>query len=160
MIKTASWLSVGLAALLLAFLTLLAPARAEAPRTSFEPLVIETAQGRNDFMVEFADTPALRSRGLMFRPSLAPDRGMLFDFARDQEITMWMENTQISLDMIFLAADGSVTRIARNTEPFSRDIIGSRGPARAVLEVAAGTAPRIGLKQGDIVRHRMFGNLQ
>ncbi|MGE0232916.1 MAG: DUF192 domain-containing protein [Flavobacteriaceae bacterium] len=158
--KTFSWLAVGAVALLLTLAAMPAFARADAPDTALQPLIIETGRGRTEFMVEMADTPALRSKGLMFRPSLAPDRGMLFDFLTDQEITMWMENTPVSLDMIFLAADGSVTRIARNTEPFSRDIIGSRGPARAVLEVAAGTARRIGLKPGDIVRHRMFGNLE
>lgn len=146
--------------LLLALLLPVLPAAGDSPAaTALQPLVIETGTGTHEFMVEFADTPALQARGLMFRPSLDPDRGMLFDFGRDREITMWMENTAVSLDMIFLSADGRVHHIARDTVPFSREHIGSRGAARAVLEVVAGTARRIGLKRGDLVRHAMFGNL-
>jgi uncharacterized membrane protein (UPF0127 family) len=70
---------------------------------------------------------------------------------------MWMKNTYIPLDMIFLSRGGVVTHIAENAEPMSEAIISSNGPAFGVLEVNAGFARRIGLKDGDLVRHGMFG---
>jgi len=73
---------------------------------------------------------------------------------------MWMKNTYISLDMVFIEADGTVYRIARDTTPFSTEIVSSKGPVRAVLELNAGTADSIGLKRGDVVRHTMFGNAE
>lgn len=122
------------------------------------PLSIETQSGRHDFQVEMAVTPAERGRGLMYRQSMAPDAGMLFDFGVDDEASMWMQNTFIPLDMIFITADGTVHRIAADTTPFSTEIISSRGPVRAVLELNAGKAREIGLRAGDTVRHDMFGN--
>lgn len=122
------------------------------------PLAIETQTGRHTFQVEMAVTPAERGRGLMYRQTMAPDVGMLFDFGVDEEASMWMQNTFIPLDMIFIKADGQVHRIAADTTPFSTEIISSRGPVRAVLELNAGTAREIGLKPGDTVRHTMFGN--
>jgi len=96
----------------------------------------------------------------MFRQEMADDAGMLFDFGVDAEASMWMQNTFISLDMVFIEADGTVHRIARNTTPFSTDIVSSKGPVRAVLELNAGTARKLGLKSGDTVRHEMFGNVE
>jgi len=122
------------------------------------PLSIETQSGRHAFQVEMAVTPAERGRGLMYRQSMAPDAGMLFDFGVDDEASMWMQNTFIPLDMIFIRADGTVHRIAADTTPFSTEIISSRGPVRAVLELNAGKAREIGLRAGDTVRHDMFGN--
>jgi uncharacterized membrane protein (UPF0127 family) len=81
---------------------------------------------------------------------------MLFDFARDSEVSMWMKNTLISLDMIFITRDGRIHRIAENTEPLSERIIPSGGPVRAVLEVIGGTARKLGLAAGDRVAHPMF----
>jgi uncharacterized membrane protein (UPF0127 family) len=81
---------------------------------------------------------------------------MLFDFKRDQEVSMWMENTYVSLDMIFIRADGRIARIAENTEPMSRKVISSGGAVRAVLEVVAGTAKKLGIVAGDKVAHPMF----
>ena len=80
----------------------------------------------------------------------------LFLYGGAQPITMWMRNTYISLDMIFITETGKVHQIARDTEPFSEEVIASNGPASAVLEVAAGTAARLGLKPGDEVRHKAF----
>jgi uncharacterized protein len=117
---------------------------------------LETRTGTHAFAIELADTPALRSRGLMVRQSLPDDHGMLFDFGRDQEVSMWMQNTYIPLDMVFIRSDGTVHRIAHDTTPFSTETIPSRGPVRAVLEINAGTAARIGLRPGDRVRHPMF----
>jgi uncharacterized membrane protein (UPF0127 family) len=117
---------------------------------------IATKSGVHVFAVEFANTDETRARGLMHRKELPEGRGMLFDFQRDQEVSMWMQNTFIPLDMIFIRADGRVHRIAENTEPHSTRIISSGGQVRAVLEVIAGTARKFGIAPGDRVAHPMF----
>jgi uncharacterized membrane protein (UPF0127 family) len=127
-------------------------ARAADPST----LEIVSRNGVHVFAVELAVTDAERARGLMFRKEMPDGKGMLFDFKRDQDVSMWMENTYVSLDMIFIRADGRIARIAENTEPLSRRIISSGGPVRAVLEVVAGTAKKLGLAAGDKVAHPMF----
>jgi uncharacterized protein len=139
-----------------AIMTMLPTATNAADPARLEPVVVETAQGSFTFTAEIADTPELRQRGLMFRHQLPQDRGMLFDWGEVQPISMWMRNTYVSLDMIFIAADGRVVRIAAATEPLSETTIASGGPVAAVLEVVAGTAERIGLKPGDRVHHPMF----
>jgi uncharacterized membrane protein (UPF0127 family) len=106
--------------------------------------------------VEVMRTDAGRERGLMDRRYLPADRGMLFDFGMERGVMMWMKNTYIPLDMIFLSRAGVVTHIAENAEPLSEAIISSESPAYAVLEVNAGFSRRIGLKAGDVVRHPMF----
>jgi uncharacterized membrane protein (UPF0127 family) len=121
-----------------------------------ELVVIETDTGTHQFNTEVADTPTLRERGLMFRHELAGDRAMLFDWGRELVATMWMRNTYVPLDMIFIASDGRVAGIAENTVPQSLETISSGVPVAAVLEVAAGTARRIRLKPGDRVIHRIF----
>jgi uncharacterized membrane protein (UPF0127 family) len=108
--------------------------------------------------VEVMRTVEGRERGLMYRRSLPADQGMLFDFGREETVMMWMKNTYIPLDMIFLSRAGVVTHIAENAAPLSEAIISSDGPAYAVLEVNAGYARKIGLKNGDIVRHPMFSH--
>ena len=92
-----------------------------------------------------------RSRGLMFRRSVPEGTGMLFDFKRDQDVSFWMKNTYVSLDMIFIRGDGRILRIAENTEPESERLVSSGGPVRAVLEVVAGTAKKFGIEPGDRV---------
>jgi hypothetical protein len=92
----------------------------------------------------------------MFRRTLAPDRGMLFDFQKVQPISMWMRNTYIHLDMLFIRPDGTVARIAENAEPLSERTIPSGEPVLAVLEVIGGTAKRLGLKAGNRVEHPLF----
>ena len=124
---------------------------------SFQPLEIVTKNGVQVFSVEMATTEEEKRTGLMYRKELPDGKGMLFDFNPEQEISMWMENTYVSLDMIFIRADGRILRIAENTEPLSRKIISSRGPARAVLEVVAGTAQKYGIRPGDRVGHPLFG---
>lgn len=121
-----------------------------------QTLEIATATGVHVFSVELANTDEERARGLMFRKELPAGQGMLFDFKRDQEVSMWMQNTYIPLDMIFIRADGRIHRIAENTEPLSTRIISSGGPVRAVLEVIGGTAKRLGIRPGDRVAHPMF----
>jgi uncharacterized membrane protein (UPF0127 family) len=142
----------------LAALTLLAWSGilARAAVAEMQTLEIASSTGVHVFAVELADTDAERARGLMYRKSLPSGRGMLFDFKQDQMISMWMRNTYISLDMIFIRRDGTIARIAENTEPLSERIISSGGPVRAVLEVAAGTSRRLGLAPGDRVAHPMF----
>lgn len=126
----------------------------ELPR---EKLVIVTRDGlRHEFMVEMALEPAQQTVGLMFRPSVAPDGGMLFDWGTARESTMWMRNTVASLDMVFINQDGTVRRVAESTVPQSLAIIPSQGPVRATLELAAGTARRLGIRPGDRVEQRIF----
>ncbi|MBT4741429.1 MAG: DUF192 domain-containing protein [Rhodospirillaceae bacterium] len=108
------------------------------------------------FQIEFADTNVSRSTGLMHRSEIAADRGMLFDFKRDRMVTMWMRNTFIPLDMLFLSVDGQIITIAENTVPHSEKTVSSRKRVRSVLEVAAGTVQRLGIKIGDRVQHVMF----
>ena len=123
-----------------------------------ELVVIETDQGQTIFNAEIADTPELRQRGLMFRQRLPQDQAMLFDFLEPRPVHMWMKNTYISLDMIFIDSGGTVIGISKDTTPQSENIIGVEEPVRAVLEVPAGTAAHIGLKPGDKVIHQIFGN--
>jgi uncharacterized membrane protein (UPF0127 family) len=131
-----------------------APVRA----ASFQPLEIVTKNGVQVFSVEIATTEDEKQTGLMHRKELADGKGMLFDFNPEQEVSMWMKNTYVSLDMIFIRADGRILRIAENTEPMSTKIISSKGPARAVLEVVAGTAQKYGIRAGDRVGHPLFGS--
>jgi len=116
-------------------------------------VVLVTETGQHTIDAEIADTPETKATGLMFRRSLDADKGMLFIYDKPQNITMWMKNTYISLDMIFADARGTIIRIARNTEPFSTDIIEAGGLAKVVLEVPAGTARRLNLKRGDQIQH-------
>jgi uncharacterized protein len=127
-----------------------------ARAASIQPLEIVTRSGVQVFAVEMATTEEEKERGLMFRKELADGKGMLFDFTPEQEVSMWMKNTFISLDMIFIRADGRILRIAENTEPQSTRIISSGGPAKGVLEVIAGTARKYGIAPGDRVGHPLF----
>ena len=134
-----------------------AVASVPAGAASFQPLEIVTKNGVQVFSVEMATTEEEKQTGLMYRKELADGKGMLFDFNPEQEVSMWMKNTYIPLDMIFIRADGRILRIAENTEPLSTKIISSQGPARAVLEVVAGTAQKYGIRPGDRVGHPLFG---
>lgn len=129
-----------------------------ATEAGTEPLTIVTSSGPHAFAVEVMRTPAQLEKGLMFRRFLPADRGMLFDFKVEQPVMMWMKNTYLSLDMIFIGKSGRVISIAADTEPLSEHIIPSGGPVLAVLEVNAGTAAKIGLKVGDKVRNQLFGS--
>jgi uncharacterized membrane protein (UPF0127 family) len=121
-----------------------------------ELLVIETSKGTYEFDVEIARTREQQSRGLMFRRTLGPRDGMLFVHAQPELVTMWMRNTYISLDMIFIRADGRIHRIENSAEPLSERIITSGDRVTAVLELRAGTAELMGIKPGDLVRHPHF----
>ena len=121
-----------------------------------ESLDVLTTSGAHHFKVEIADTGAKRARGLMFRTSLAPDRGMLFDLKTPRPVAFWMKNTLVSLDMLFIAADGRIISVARDAVPKSEVPIPSGGAVRAVLEIAGGEATRIGAGPGDRIRYRIF----
>ncbi|WP_027555223.1 DUF192 domain-containing protein [Bradyrhizobium sp. Cp5.3] len=150
--RARGWLAAVL--LVTSFVVVNAPVRA----ASFQSLEIVTKNGVQVFSVEMATTEEEKQTGLMYRKELADGKGMLFDFNPEQEVSMWMKNTYISLDMIFIRADGRILRIAENTEPFSTKIISSQGLARAVLEVPAGTAQKYGIRPGDRVGHPLFGS--
>jgi uncharacterized membrane protein (UPF0127 family) len=128
-----------------------------ATAAQVERLEIVTKSGVHVFDVELAITDDERAKGLMFRRTLPAGSGMLFDFKADQVVAMWMKNTYVSLDMIFIRSDGTIAHIAENTVPLSEAIVSSRYPVRGVLEVVAGTARRLGIRSGDKVGHRWFG---
>jgi uncharacterized protein len=122
------------------------------PAAELQPLEIASKKGVHVFAVELASTPEEQAKGLMFRRELPEGQGMLFDFHREQPTSFWMKNTYIPLDMIFIRGDGRILRIAENTEA----LVSSGGPVRAVLEVNAGTARKLGIAPGDRVAHRIF----
>ncbi|MBN8981588.1 MAG: DUF192 domain-containing protein [Rhizobiales bacterium] len=142
--------------LLVAFIVLIVTRAAFAADT--QSLEIVSRSGVHVFTVEMATTEQERETGLMFRKELAEGRGMLFDFSPPQMVSMWMKNTFIPLDMIFIRADGRILRIAENTEPQSEKIISSGGLAKGVLEVIGGTARKYGIEPGDKVAHPLFGS--
>jgi len=135
-----------------------APLRAQTASSAagLESLVILSAGQRHVFQVEVMRTPDQRAKGLMHRNYLPADRGMLFDFARTEPVAMWMENTFIPLDMLFIRADGTIARIAQRTEPLSRRTIPSGEPVLSVLEINGGTTETLGIKPGDKVEHPLF----
>jgi uncharacterized protein len=135
-----------------------AGAAAAPASVSFEEseLTVDAADGEFEFQVEMAVSPEQRSQGLMFRESLDEDRGMLFDFGTPQRASMWMRNTYVPLDMLFIDADGRITQIAENTQPLSDAVVASREPVRAVLELLGGVSAKLGIKPGDRVIHPLF----
>lgn len=140
---------------LIAALFLFGAGPSEAQIATFErsELTIVSGGKRHLFQIEMAISAEQMAQGLMFRRQMAPDAGMLFLHREERELSMWMKNTFIPLDMVFIAADGRITRIAQRTVPQSLTTISSDGPAMAVLELNAGTAERLGIKPGDRVEH-------
>jgi uncharacterized membrane protein (UPF0127 family) len=118
---------------------------------------IASKSGVHVFTVEVADTEPARERGLMFRKELPGGQGMLFDFHRDQQVGFWMKNTLIPLDMLFIDRRGRIVNIAHSAKPLSEEVIMSEGQVRAVLEVAGGTAHRLGIEAGDRAYNPIFG---
>ena len=152
-----SWLALAVLALVAAACDRPAPAQ-EAGAGARVPLVIESASGvRQTFQVEVAETPSERAQGLMFRTEMAADAGMLFLYPSPRIVTMWMRNTVLPLDMLFIAADGRILSIAERAVPQSTTLIPSDGAALGVLEVNAGTVSRLGVRAGDRVLHAHFG---
>lgn len=124
----------------------------EAAADASTVVTIAMANAQHRFTVEVARTPAEQAQGLMNRTSLPADGGMLFPFERPKFASFWMKNTFIPLDMIFIRADGSIDRIAENTIPESLEPVVSGGEVAAVLELAGGTAARLGIDESAIVR--------
>jgi len=121
-----------------------------------DTLKLHTKGGVKTINVEITETQEEKAKGLMFRTHLEDTDSMLFFYERPMEITMWMRNTLIPLDMVFIRPDGVVHRIEAWTKPFSEEIISSHAPVSACLELAGGAAERLGLKPGDRVEHPLF----
>jgi uncharacterized protein len=121
-----------------------------------ESITFVTDQASTMMSAEIADTDELRERGLMFRHILPQDQAMLFDFGKPRPAAMWMKNTYMSLDMVFVREDGTIAAIAENTVPKSLDTISVQEPVQGVIELAAGTAKKLGIRQNDKVFHRIF----
>jgi hypothetical protein len=121
-------------------------------------VTIVSADGKHRFNVELAETPAQLEQGLMFRRELAPDAGMLFDFKEPTMATMWMRNTLIPLDMLFVDEQGRIVNIHERAVPQSDAIIAAAAPVRVVIELNGGTAARLGIKPGDRVLYKIFGS--
>ena len=129
---------------------------ASAPASALETLTIDTAHGPVTFKVEIADDEAERERGLMYRTSLAPDAGMLFEWTVPAQRAFWMHNTYIPLDIIYIGFNGRILSIAAMAQPFDETPIPSHGAALGVLEIAGGRAAELGIDIGDQVHHKMF----
>lgn len=114
-------------------------------------LIIASSNGEHRFTVEVARTPEEQARGLMFRNSVPPDRGMIFPYDPPVQVSFWMKNTLVPLDMVFIGPDGKIGRIAANTVPMSLDPVPSIDPVSAVLEIAGGRAAELGITEGDKV---------
>ncbi len=121
-----------------------------------QALKIQTASGEKSFGLEIADTDQKRSAGLMYRKDFPADRAMIFVFGEERPVMMWMANTPLPLDMLFVRNDGSIVRVAENTVPFSKDIVASGESVAFVIEVNAGIAAKLGIKAGDTVKHRII----
>lgn len=137
----------------------LVPADAQQSLATFtrDSLVLRTADGtEREFDIELALTPQQQAQGLMYRQSLAADAGMLFVYRPARAVSMWMKNTVIPLDMLFIAEDGEIVKIVERTVPFSLTTIPSDRRVLAVLEINGGTADRLGIRPGDRVVHPAF----
>ena len=144
-------------AALFAFAVILASGVTPRAAEALQRLDIASAGGsKHAFQVELAKKPEELERGLMFRRYLPKDRGMLFDFGTPRPATMWMENTYLPLDMVFIRADGTIARIESHTEPMSRRTIVAGEPVLAVLELNSGICDELGIKAGDRVIHPIF----
>ncbi len=121
-----------------------------------QPLSVKGTEKTHDFIVEMAITPEQQQQGLMHRTQLPDDRGMLFVFAQEQPAAMWMKNTKLALDMLFIDKHGRIVHVAPDNVPESTRRIVSPKPALAVLELPAGTAARLGIRIGDQVMHKVF----
>ena len=142
----------------MAAIALVLSAPAALAELEISPLTIESANGVHAFTVEIADEPEEITTGLMNRESMDPDAGMLFDFGQPREAAMWMKNTLIPLDMLFMDPQGKVIAIARETVPGSLRTVSPGVPVKSVLELNGGRAEELGIQPGDEVIHPIFGN--
>jgi uncharacterized membrane protein (UPF0127 family) len=123
---------------------------------SLSRLEIHSGEEVHSFTVEMAETFRQRTQGLQYRKSLAPDHGMLFNFKKSTPVSMWMKNTYISLDILFISGQGKIINIVHDTEPLSLNYIDAVGQVKGALEVLAGTVDRLNIKVGDMVFHSIF----
>jgi hypothetical protein len=135
-----------------------APALEALERFPTSVLNIHTREATQWFNVWIADTPARSEQGLMFVRWLPANQGMLFPQPAPHVMSMWMKNTLIPLDMLFVDERGRVVYIRERATPQSQDIISAPVPVKAVLELAGGECARLGIRVGDQVRHRLFGS--
>jgi uncharacterized protein len=141
-------------ALVALFVFFAASAHAQAT-FEMQDLEIQTASGKtHSFTVELALTPDQRAQGLMHRESMPLDQGMLFDFGETRPVSMWMQNTPLPLDMLFIQRDGTISHIHKRAVPFSEAIIDSRGPVNFVLELNGNRADVLGISVGDRVLNK------
>ena len=119
-------------------------------------ILIVSKSGEHKFVVDVATTMAQRQMGLMYRKNMARNRGMMFDFGEEQLIAMWMKNTLIPLDMLFVDKTGKILQIERATTPLSLETIAGRRPAMSVIELNAGLTTELGISEGDQVMHNIF----
>ena len=145
---------------ILLILSLCAPTKVWAEGITYESseIWIESAAGRHHFVVEIAETYDQRQRGLMFRSELPQDTGMLFHFGKETKLAMWMKNTFIPLDMLFINKHGIIHRVVENTTPLSLQTIPGGAPTMVVVELNAGVTRRLGINAGDKVVHDIFNS--
>jgi uncharacterized protein len=143
--------------LFFAFVLLVACSQGQ-PQLPTTQIAIDTANGVRTFTVEIAGDDNSRRLGLMDRTTMAPDAGMLFDFHQPVPVAFWMKNTPLSLDMLFIRADGTISSIAANTTPYSEKTVPSQEPIQAVLEINGGMSRQLGIEPGDKVHAAIFGN--
>jgi uncharacterized membrane protein (UPF0127 family) len=144
----------------LSLLLAAAPVVVTAPAPASEKVVVETKKGERTFIVEVVREEKDRNRGLMFRQEMAAGEGMLFDYDPPQQVSFWMKNTFLPLDIIFIGADGRILNIAEKTTPLSLERLPAEGKARGVLEINGGLSEKLGIKPGDRVRHVLFDQPQ
>ncbi|HML29777.1 MAG TPA: DUF192 domain-containing protein [Hyphomicrobium sp.] len=118
--------------------------------------IVSSGGAEHQFTIELASTDKEKALGLMFRTELHDNQGMLFPYAAERGLQMWMHNTYIPLDMLFIRADGTITRIEEQAEPLSDRVISSGAPVLAVLEIPGGASARLGIQAGDKVRYPIF----
>ena len=124
-----------------------------------DDVVIETDEGPVTIIAEIAETPEQRQRGMMWREEIGDNEGMLFDFGEVRQVNIWMRNTLISLDVIYIREDGTIAKIIAHAQPLSRRQLRSDVPVASVLEIGPGRSEALGIEPGDLVRHDLFGTV-
>lgn len=147
-----------LASILISLLFLAGPSLAseEVVRLPVEQVIVTSDRGDIAFATEIATSDETRSRGLMFRRSMGEREAMLFHWPSPRLVSMWMRNTYLSLDMLFVTADGTVVHVQADTVPESLQVLSAGREVSAVMEVVAGTAAKLGIRPGSRLKHRFF----
>jgi hypothetical protein len=156
-----AWLALVLGVALGACAPLQGPAGAQGrPDFARSSLIVESKSGRHVFKVEVATTPEQLAYGLMFQRTLPLDQGMLLVYDPPQPASIWMKNTYLPLDIVFIGPDGRIESVFYGARPHSLEAMPSKGPVGAVLELNAGVVRILGIRTGDLVRHRIFGTAE